>query len=121
MAGGFAVLVGQVYAAVNLESKYPALVLGGGLLCLTLGSFCFWRDQSIGLLVRLSLPFCLTAFIWYYVFRLSMFRGKQLVSKVKVGERFPDFALPDTENRRVTLASLSANGPALMVFYKGDW
>ena len=121
MAGGFAVLVGQFYAAVNLDSKYPALVIAGGVLCLMLSGFCLWKDQSIGLLVRLSLPVCLTAFVWYYVFSLSMFRGKQLISKLRVGERFPDFALPDSENRQVTLASLSGNGPVLMVFYKGDW
>ena len=43
------------------------------------------------------------------------------LQRPRVGERFPDFCLPDSENRPVTLAAMLGRGPALMVFYKGDW
>jgi peroxiredoxin Q/BCP len=43
------------------------------------------------------------------------------VSKLRVGDRFPDFVLPDSEGQPVTLASVVAPGPALLLFYKEDW
>ena len=43
------------------------------------------------------------------------------MSNLRVGDRFPDFALPDTEGRPVTRDSVVAGGPALLLFYKGDW
>ena len=67
------------------------------------------------------MPLLLTGLIWFYAFYFSMFHGKQRTSRLQVGDRFPDFALPDSEGRVVTLASVLANGPALTLFYKGDW
>ncbi len=32
-----------------------------------------------------------------------------------------DFSLPDTTGKTVTLASLTARGPAVLVFYRGYW
>ncbi len=32
-----------------------------------------------------------------------------------------DFALPDTTGAPVSLASLTAHGPAVLVFYRGFW
>jgi hypothetical protein len=32
-----------------------------------------------------------------------------------------DFALPDATGKTVTLASLTAQGPAVLVFYRGFW
>jgi peroxiredoxin len=33
----------------------------------------------------------------------------------------PDFSLKDQTGRTVTLASLTQNGPAVLVFYRGYW
>jgi hypothetical protein len=33
----------------------------------------------------------------------------------------PDFSLPDTTGTVVTLAGLTAHGPAVLVFYRGYW
>lgn len=38
-----------------------------------------------------------------------------------VGERAPDFELPDSSGQGVTLGSLLKNGPLLLVFYPGDF
>lgn len=38
-----------------------------------------------------------------------------------VGDRIADFTLPNQEGRPVSLASLHANGPALLVIYRGHW
>jgi peroxiredoxin len=37
------------------------------------------------------------------------------------GEPMPFFALPDTEGRLVTLDALTAQGPALVAFFRGHW
>lgn len=35
--------------------------------------------------------------------------------------RAPDFSLPDTQDRPITLLSLLANGPVVLTFYRGGW
>lgn len=37
------------------------------------------------------------------------------------GAPAPAFSLPDQEGRTVTLAELEADGPAVVVFYRGHW
>lgn len=39
----------------------------------------------------------------------------------KVGERAPGFTLPGTLSRDVELAAVLADGPAVLIFYRGDW
>lgn len=36
---------------------------------------------------------------------------------LKVGDRAPDFTLPDTEGRPVSLSKLLAEGPVILAFY----
>jgi len=36
---------------------------------------------------------------------------------LKVGEKAPDFTLPDTDGKPVALASLLAQGPVILAFY----
>jgi peroxiredoxin Q/BCP len=36
---------------------------------------------------------------------------------LKVGDRAPDFALPDTEGGTVTLSKLLAQGPVIVAFF----
>jgi peroxiredoxin Q/BCP len=36
---------------------------------------------------------------------------------LKVGDKAPDFTLPDTENRAVTLSRLLEKGPVILAFY----
>jgi peroxiredoxin len=40
---------------------------------------------------------------------------------VKVGERAPDFTLPDAFGKPVTLSELLKHGPVVLTFYRGDW
>jgi peroxiredoxin Q/BCP len=40
---------------------------------------------------------------------------------LKVGDNAPDFTLPDEDGRPVTLGSLRAAGPVLLVFYPRDF
>lgn len=38
-------------------------------------------------------------------------------SPLKVGEKAPDFTLPDSEGEPVTLSKLLASGPVILAFY----
>ena len=108
-------------AMIDLRTKYPPAGIVGGALCIVLSALCLGRESSLGLLVRLSLPLLMTGLTAFYFFYFSMFWGKQRISKLQVGDRFPDFALSDSAGKMVTPASMLEKGPALITFYKGDW
>jgi peroxiredoxin Q/BCP len=38
-------------------------------------------------------------------------------SSLKVGDKAPDFTLPDTEGKPVSLSHLLAKGPVILAFY----
>ncbi len=38
-------------------------------------------------------------------------------SSLKVGDKAPDFTLPDTDGRPVTLSNLLERGPVILAFY----
>jgi peroxiredoxin len=40
---------------------------------------------------------------------------------VQVGERAPDFTLPDAEGSPVALSELLKHGPVVLTFYRGEW
>ena len=41
--------------------------------------------------------------------------------KFKVGDKAPDFALPNVRGESVSLADVLAKGPAVVTFYRGHW
>jgi peroxiredoxin len=43
------------------------------------------------------------------------------VANVSVGEKAPDFELPDERRMPWSLSGQLAAGPAMLVFYRGDW
>jgi peroxiredoxin Q/BCP len=45
---------------------------------------------------------------------LAMLLGS---ATVKVGDKAPDFTLPDTEGKPVTLSALLEKGPVILAFY----
>lgn len=53
---------------------------------------------------------------YFFTWRLST-RTPSLATGVQA----PDFSLKDQSGRTVTLASLTQNGPAVLVFYRGYW
>lgn len=38
-----------------------------------------------------------------------------------IGERFPDFILPDSDGRLATLRQFLADGPLVLTFFRGSW
>ncbi len=47
--------------------------------------------------------------------------ASQAAPGLAVGDRAPDFTLPDALGRPVSLADLLAEGPVVTVFYRGEW
>ncbi len=45
---------------------------------------------------------------------LAMLLGS---AALKVGDRAPDFSLPDTDGKAVSLSGLLASGPVILAFY----
>lgn len=40
---------------------------------------------------------------------------------LKVGDKAPDFTLPNLHGESVSLSDLLAKGPAVVAFYRGSW
>jgi hypothetical protein len=52
---------------------------------------------------------------------LIVWRLSTRTAPVAAGVAAPDFTLQDDGGRSVSLASLTARGPAVLVFYRGFW
>ena len=49
-------------------------------------------------------------------------RASGITSRIaKVGQRAPDFTLPDHAGKDVRLSELLARGPVVLSFYRGRW
>jgi cytochrome oxidase Cu insertion factor (SCO1/SenC/PrrC family) len=55
------------------------------------------------------------------LFNFVMARVPTTPSVLRVGERAPDFTLPDAAGRPVTLADFRGKKPVVLVFYRGAW
>lgn len=42
-------------------------------------------------------------------------------SPVQVGDMAPNFSLDDQKGQKVTLSTVRASGPTVLVFYRGNW
>jgi peroxiredoxin len=40
---------------------------------------------------------------------------------LKVGDKAPDFSLPNGDEKQVKLSDYTARGPVVLVFYRGFW
>jgi hypothetical protein len=59
----------------------------------------------------------LAGLVAFVVYRPISRRAGSMVASAQA----PDFSLPDQADRVTTLASLTAQGPAVLVFYRGFW
>lgn len=75
------------------------------------------RVLRVVALVVLGLVLVLGSLVLYGVYRPIARRAGTTVASAQA----PDFSLPDQNGATVTLASLTARGPAVVVFYRGFW
>lgn len=42
-------------------------------------------------------------------------------SSIKIGDKAPDFTLPDADGSTIQLSELLKKGPVVLTFYRGGW
>jgi hypothetical protein len=96
----------------------------GGILLVTGLVRAFGRPQAYrgkifgSIFALLSLAgFSLFAYGAFYLVR----QLPTSTSAPRVGEKAPEFALPDQNSKQVALASLLSGKGALLIFYRGHW
>lgn len=54
---------------------------------------------------------------------LSVLAAQAQVAKplLKVGDKAPEFSLPNGDSKTVSLSEYTARGPLVIVFYRGFW
>ena len=142
-AGFLLVVVGLVsyvpfFALFPITRDFPwvnLLLFAGGLALLCTGLMRAFRQPQLyrGKIFGPILAVLSLAGISFFSYGL-FYAARQLPSAAeapRVGQKAPDFALPDQNGKMVTLAELLTSGPAgaagaqangaLLIFYRGHW
>ena len=95
-----------------------AILLGLGLVR-AFGKPNLYRGRIFGSIFAV-ISFCLFAFFAYEIF--YVLRQLPLSAQApRVGERAPEFALPDQNGKQVALSDLLSPNGAVIIFYRGHW
>ena len=130
---GFIVAVGglfsyEFFAQFPVTRDFPwanlllfcvgAILLGLGLVR-AFGKPKLYRGRIFGSIFAV-ISFCLFAFFAYEIF--YVLRQLPLSAQApRVGERAPEFALPDQNGKQVALRDLLSPNGAVIIFYRGHW
>jgi hypothetical protein len=130
---GFVVAVGGLFSyewfaqfPITRDFPWANLLLfgvGGALLLIGLfrafGAPQLYRGKIFGSIFT-AVAFALLAFFIYEIFYVL----KQVplsAQAPRVGEKAPDFSLPDQTGKQVALADLLSPNGAVLIFYRGYW
>jgi AhpC/TSA family protein len=98
-AVGAALLLIGLFRAVGRPQLYRGKVLGSFFAVIALLLFAFFSYEIFYVLRQVPLS----------------------VQAPRVGEKAPEFSLPDQNGKQVTLADLLSPNGALLIFYRGHW
>ena len=94
--------------------EFLAVVAAGAAL----GVYRLVAAPGAGTAIGAGLALGILAFACWFLFSFSMYGPRE--DRPRVGERFPDFALPASDGSTFSLAA--ARGRRLLVLcYRGDW
>jgi hypothetical protein len=112
----YVLLLGVALVRNNPEGYVIAFALATGLAVLAVVRA---RTRRWPAWVALSFTsLVLVAGAW---FNFVLTRVPDTPTAFRVGERAPDFTLPDASGRPVTLADYRGKKPVVLVFYRGYW
>jgi hypothetical protein len=111
---------------ITRDFPWANLVLfGTGALLLVFGLFRafgkpqVYRGKIFGSIFAF-ISLCLFGFFAYEIF--YMVRQVPLSAQApRVGERAPEFTLPDQNGKGISLADLLSSNGAVLIFYRGHW
>lgn len=130
---GFLVAVGgllsyEYFAQFPITRDFPwanLLLFGIGAVLLLIGLFrAFGRPQLYRGKVFGSI-FTAIALLLFAFFSYAIFYGLKQVplsaQAPRIGEKAPEFSLPDQNGKQVALADLLSPNGAVLIFYRGFW
>jgi AhpC/TSA family len=121
---GLAVALGGIgaYAAllrVAVVRNHPELYVVACAIGTVLAGMALRRPHRWPTWVALAITALLLLGTATFNFVLARVPGGP--TSVRVGQRPPDFTLPDASGRPVTLAEFRGKKPVIVVFYRGHW
>ena len=112
----YVLLLGVAVVRNHPEGYVVAFALATGLAVLAVA-----RARTRRWPAWLALGFTSLVLIGGAWFNFVGARVPDTPTALKVGERAPDFTLPDATGRLVTLAEYRGKKPVVLVFYRGYW
>jgi hypothetical protein len=101
------------------------LLMGVGLALLATGLFRAFGNPKhyrgkISGSIMMAISVCLVAFFCYEIF--FVLRDVPASTQApRIGEKAPDFNLPDQNDKRVALVDLLSPHGVILIFYRGHW
>ncbi len=104
-----------VYRRVPVEN-YLILALAAGI-----GLYALIHQPSVLNGAAVLVPTVVLGLAAWYLNLSAPTRFPRDEPRLKVGDRFPRFSLPDSQRRPFQSESLEGVSSALYLFYRGDW
>jgi cytochrome oxidase Cu insertion factor (SCO1/SenC/PrrC family) len=106
---------------VPLVRNHPGAYLAAFALASALAVLALARGRGRRWPAWIALGLSAALLVGGVWFNLAIARIPATPTVLRVGERAPDFTLPDAGGRPVTLADFRGKKPVVLVFYRGYW